>query len=184
MRHITKLNDDKDVRFLARILICLVKKYHGDPTPFITKINVAEEVTFNNLKKLMVLDGMKNEADRLKLQNDLKKMLIYLGCSSKLSKGKRKALCDQEKLKELRFPDPTKPPDQASLDSLMENGLSRDKKKVIEDIARLLTILTGKPCELVGMKKMVNGKEVTLTLGSSTRLWRGVVKQSISDKKV
>jgi len=174
MRHIKGLEKNRDARFLARILICLVKKYHGAATPFITQIDVAKEVTMDNIKNMMVVDGMKPE-DASRLKSKLKTIQTYLSCSSKLSKAKRSALCNEEDLKDLLFPSVN--PDNTKIESIMATGLKRDKQKVIEDIALLLTILTGKACELVGMAKK--------TLDFSAWISRGIgYSRSISNSKV
>ena len=175
MRHIEELKENKDARFLARILICLVKKYHGASTPFITQIDVAKEVNMENIKNMIVVDGMKPE-DVSILKSKLKTMQTYLSCSSKLSKAKRAALCNEEDLKGLLFPGVE--PDMTKITSIMATGLKRDKQKVIEDIALLLTILTGKACELVGMeqKNLELYKRFSRFIGTSRSISNSKVK--------
>ena len=82
-----------------------------------------------------------------------------LNCSSKLSKAKRKALCNKYDLKALRFPVEFREKVQLSQDKekvlqdIVELGMTADKKDVVNDLAIMLSIALGRDCQLFGVEE-------------------------------
>lgn len=156
LRHIKQLNEDADLKFFARILICLIRKYHDAKVHFKAPIDVEKEVKIINLKPLTTAEG-KEEKNRY--EGLLKMAQTRLNCSSKLSKAKRMALCDKYDLKALRFPVEFREHVQLSQDKqivlqdIVEKGMTTNKEDVVNDLAIMLSIALGRDCQLFGIEE-------------------------------
>jgi hypothetical protein len=156
LRHIKQLNEDADLKFFARILICLIRKYHDATVHFKLPIDVEKEVKIINLKPLTTAEG-KEEKNRY--EGLLKMAQTRLNCSSKLSKAKRKALCNEWDLKALLFPVEFKDhillssEKREKLSDIIEKGMMTNKEDVVNDLAIMLSIALGRDCQLFGVKE-------------------------------